>query len=114
MSHVSRMLDKIEDLIKISRGISLDVDDTRMLDDAMKRLTGHFHCLHRKAPIWWPDDYLELEAEFCKWELDRLANSSESGMYFNCHDVKRKREKFNELWNDTHKVKFIITDRGGD
>ena len=63
-------------------------------------------------PVRWPEDYLELEAVFCEYELSRFHASSKAGEYFNRMDVMHKRDKFNELWNKTHKEQFALVNRG--
>lgn len=95
MSHATRMLQKIEELIQLSRGMSLDEADSEMLKSSMQRLNDHFHIVARKRPPHWPDGYLQLEADYC-----RVA-------------IMQKRREFNDIWNSTHTEIFRIQDEWG-
>lgn len=67
-----------------------------------------------RRPIVWPDDYLALEAEFCADELSRFhADVELHGVPFNRAEIMAKRDKFNHLWNTTHKEQFYVVNRGG-
>jgi hypothetical protein len=110
MTHINKILKDIDSLILRSRGTSLDQDDTAMLDDAMKRLTGHFHCMLRRSPPWpepWPEDYLDLEQEYCYVVLDVFHQTGQQRIA-----VMDKRNEFNRIWNATHKEEFHIKNRG--
>lgn len=115
MSHINKILKDIDSLIIRSRGTSLDQDDTAMLDDAIKRLTGHFHCMLRRSPPWpepWPEDYLDLEQEYCYKELDAFYTGFDHGVGSTRIAVMDKRNEFNNMWNATHKKEYHIANRG--
>ena len=65
-------------------------------------------------PIRWPDDYLQLEGEYCDTELRRFEEAQRNERAFgHCRtEVMDKRNEFNDVWNVTHHEKFYISNRG--
>jgi hypothetical protein len=115
-SVIQKIEQDVRKIIEYSRGRSLDETDTHMLRKIIEKLESHFSTIHRRSsngPIVWPDDYLNLEAEYCDTELRRFHEcETDHGKGFFRIEILRKRDEFNNMWNLTHVDKFHITNKG--